>query len=315
MEHSIKLGLIRCVSMVSVLALISSCSHSPSTSSSNTQAPTYKTACNTNPYLMKYNCSIRAVQQAAENGNADAQYALGYMYYYGIGTVKDQQTAALWIERAAAAGQPLARKAWTLINTGATFNDLHDAASGVERQNSQASSMVIQQEPRNVQEMNATTHQEPITTYLPAYNSTRPENQPSKEIPQMMQQQYPTGNAASAPTQNSSYQTIPPTSMNGLPGQASTAESHAYTMQLMASNHLSDVKAFMAQHNLNNKAQYHVTERDGQPRYIVTYGNYQTQDEAVAALQQLPPDLQANHPWVKSFASVQQETQGSRVIG
>lgn len=189
MDQLIKSYWLRGFIGIAAVALLAGCEHSPSSSTTAMrQGSAYQDACKSNPYLMKYNCSIKQVQQAAENGNPDAEYALGYMYYYGIGTTKDQQTAALWIERAAAAGQPLAKKAWSLINTGAMFTDLHQAASGQERESSQAASVIQQQEPRNVAEMNAAVHKEPITAYLPAYNAGRPENQPSKDIPQIMQQ-------------------------------------------------------------------------------------------------------------------------------
>lgn len=93
----------------SVVALgLSSCSTNNSMDSSS--------VCSNNPFLQQYNCSLTAVQQAAEKGQPDAQYALGYMYYYGIGTAKDQQKAMLWIRRAANQGQPLAIKAVQMLN-------------------------------------------------------------------------------------------------------------------------------------------------------------------------------------------------------
>ena len=51
----------------------------------------------------------------AEKGQADAQYAIGYMYYYGQGVLEDRKKAYLWICRAADAGQPDAIKALQLI--------------------------------------------------------------------------------------------------------------------------------------------------------------------------------------------------------
>lgn len=41
----------------------------------------------------------------AEKGQADAQYAVGYMYYYGQGVVENREKAWLWINRAARQGQ------------------------------------------------------------------------------------------------------------------------------------------------------------------------------------------------------------------
>lgn len=52
----------------------------------------------------------------AEKGNAEAQYAIGYMYYYGKGTVEDQQRGEEWIRKAAAQGQTQAVQAMSMFD-------------------------------------------------------------------------------------------------------------------------------------------------------------------------------------------------------
>lgn len=73
-------------------------------------------ACDRNYYLQKYDCSMSKIQTAAQEGDPDAQYALGYMYFYAIGTRRDIDSAKLWIRRAASQGQPLALKASHILN-------------------------------------------------------------------------------------------------------------------------------------------------------------------------------------------------------
>ncbi len=51
----------------------------------------------------------------AEKGNPDAQYAVGYMYYYGQGVIEDRKKAWYWITRAAKAGQADAQAATKLL--------------------------------------------------------------------------------------------------------------------------------------------------------------------------------------------------------
>ncbi|MDF1796906.1 MAG: hypothetical protein P1U63_10255 [Coxiellaceae bacterium] len=43
---------------------------------------------------------------AAKYGNVDAQYATGYMYYYGIGTDQNDYLAEMWFAKSAAIGEP-----------------------------------------------------------------------------------------------------------------------------------------------------------------------------------------------------------------
>lgn len=74
------------------------------------------TICAENPFLQKYQCSFTRVEQAARSGDPDAQYALGYLYYYGIGTTQDQQAGLMWIRRAAAQGQSVAKDALKRIS-------------------------------------------------------------------------------------------------------------------------------------------------------------------------------------------------------
>lgn len=53
-----------------------------------------------------YRQAFIRLKPAAEKGQPDAEYAVGYMYYYGQGVVEDRKLAWFWINRAAAHGQP-----------------------------------------------------------------------------------------------------------------------------------------------------------------------------------------------------------------
>ncbi len=52
-----------------------------------------------------YRKAFIRLKPEAEKGNPDAQYAVGYMYYYGKGVVEDRKKARFWITCAARAGQ------------------------------------------------------------------------------------------------------------------------------------------------------------------------------------------------------------------
>lgn len=309
----LKSTFIRGAGVIALTALMTGCAHSPSPSSQ--QPAGAPVTCSTNVYLAKYGCSLSRVQAAAENGSADAQYALGYMYYYGIDTVKDQQTAELWIQRSAAQGQPLAKKAWTLIQTGQTSTDFHQKATQELTQKSQAASTIIQQEPADIDKLNSTVPSEPITKALPAYNS------PSAAAPS------PVVDSSSTPGPKigaNTKLTDPRLASNappivGTPSRSdnvklASVKSSDYTMQLMASNKLGDLKAFIAQNNLGKAAHYYETKMNGKPWYMLTYGDYHTEAQAQLAMQQLPKAAQDNHPWVKPLAIVKKEVRDQKVI-
>ncbi len=48
-----------------------------------------------------YSRSVNKLLKLADADNVQAQYALGYMYYYGLGISKDQDIARDWIKKAA----------------------------------------------------------------------------------------------------------------------------------------------------------------------------------------------------------------------
>lgn len=147
--------------MSSALLLLAACSHK--TNESQSFAGT--SACGNNPYLQKYGCSLSTVEAAAQNGDPDAQYALGYMYFYGIGTVRDTKAAQLWINRAAAQGQPLAIKADDILNykENPTMGNSQMAPGGTDQN----------QAPRSVEELNAATPTVPLEQQLPNYGKKR----------------------------------------------------------------------------------------------------------------------------------------------
>src|SRR3990167_8283931 len=63
-----------------------------------------------------YRSAFVRLMPEAEKGHPDAQYAIGYMYYYGEGVTEDKAKAAKWIYRAAELGQKDAIAAAKLLS-------------------------------------------------------------------------------------------------------------------------------------------------------------------------------------------------------
>jgi hypothetical protein len=79
----------------------------------------------------------RAMEQLlplAANGNMEAQYAVGYMYYYGFGTTQDTASGTFWIQRAADQGFGPATKALIIMaQEQQKHNKLKSPARGTAR--------------------------------------------------------------------------------------------------------------------------------------------------------------------------------------
>jgi hypothetical protein len=61
--------------------------------------------------LGNYHQAFSKLQPLAIQGNTQAQYAVGYMYFYGLGTIKNEEAARKWMLVAAEQGHPEARAA------------------------------------------------------------------------------------------------------------------------------------------------------------------------------------------------------------
>lgn len=62
-----------------------------------------------------YKQAFRELLPLASEGSPDAQYAVGYMYYYGYGVAQDSETGIFWMRKAANQRLPKAISALEMI--------------------------------------------------------------------------------------------------------------------------------------------------------------------------------------------------------
>lgn len=296
--------------------------------------------CAGNVYLMRYNCSIDRIQSAAESGVPDAQYALGYMYYYGIDTVRDQRTAEMWIKKAAAQGQPLAKKAWHLIQSDADFSDLHRAAGG----HNSGRARSTYQSHEDVAQMNQRVPEKPISDHLPGYKkkvstgvSDTEKASPTAKQPKTKVAPPPLTKKSKPVVRTSSQKVIadPRLMQNAKPilaeglkpttkpagnnrlvhkGNIDSLNPTHYMLQLMGSYDLGMIKGFVARNRIGGKAHYFTTRMKGRTWYMLVYGDYANVHDATRALKSLPRSLRTSKPWVKSARSLSKEVTLQRII-
>src|SRR5437016_2381488 len=63
-----------------------------------------------------YKQAFRELLPLASEGNSDAQYAVGYMYYYGYGVTQDNDSGVFWMQKAATQHNAAAVKALQIIS-------------------------------------------------------------------------------------------------------------------------------------------------------------------------------------------------------
>ncbi len=83
-----------------------------------------------------------------------------------------------------------------------------------------------------------------------------------------------------------------------------------YALQILGTRSESSAKAFIGKHGAEYR--YFKKLHQGQPLYVVTFGQFSSRAAAQAAIKTLPADVQAGKPWPRSFASIQQEASRAR---
>lgn len=63
-----------------------------------------------------YKRAMKQLLPIAARGNAEAQYAVGYMYYYGYGINRDTESGKFWIQSSAKQNYEPAKKAMEIMH-------------------------------------------------------------------------------------------------------------------------------------------------------------------------------------------------------
>ncbi len=93
---------------------------------------------------------------------------------------------------------------------------------------------------------------------------------------------------------------------NALPQKTwlQSAPDSAYTLQIMGSHSESRVLSFIAEQGNGHEFGYFKTIHRNQPWYVLTVGQYQGREQALLAIEVLPPQLRAQKPWARNVASI-----------
>ena len=83
-----------------------------------------------------------------------------------------------------------------------------------------------------------------------------------------------------------------------------SAANSAYTLQIIGSYDESRIMAFMQRHSHLEHFGYFETTHQNQPWFVLTYGRYNSRDDAVNAIPELIRPLRDQKPWARGVASL-----------
>ncbi len=234
----------------------------------------------------------------ARRGNPEAQYALGYMYYYGQGVAQNEQLSRQWIQKAAEQNYPPAVKALAVLyksDQTQVAQAKQNTAGKVSKTASAATTSHAQAQAKQVKPQVVKT----------AKTNTTQTNVAKAQKTQAVATKKTVTHAATSQAATSKLSQPPLLTATNSYGK--TAASHGngkYTLQLMGDYRKSTLQKYAAQHHLQDEVMYYHTIYQGKDWYIMTYGHYPSPHAAVAAIKKLPGSIQHLQPWVRPVATI-----------
>jgi len=224
----------------------------------------------------------------AEHGDAQAQFALGTLYYGGIGVAVDHTESSYWFHRAAEQG-----------HAGAQYNlgNAYKRGEGVRRNDA----MAVHWWTKAAEQGFAVAEFNLGNAYREGAGVDKDEQKALRFYRQSAEKGHPPAMAMIAELDK------PAQSAGGADCESWLGEQpqKAYTLQLMSTSRSGDAYELARQHNL---AGYAVCSyvHEGKTRHALLLGAYPSIAAANEAVAGLPLELKNGKPWVRKIKTVRQ---------
>jgi hypothetical protein len=281
--------LFRLVLMISFIASIAGCATTkpgkPETP--DDQARQYEKA-KTEFNQQHYERSASLLKPLAEQGYADAQYALGYMYHNGLGVPRNYTLSIQWLNVAAAKGNEKAMEA--LRRLSLPGSDTVD--------NNQPTTSASTQTPVEKTDAIIAVSKEPQAAEIPKPSTPLLPDTPTEAALQTDPTKSP-----EAMTPAITSETI--TTLTDDEQWIMNQSNKHYTLQLIASGNEVAIQRFIHDNHLHNNAVYYRIRRNGGNWFTLIQGSFESISLAKSAIKKLAPPLQIAEPWIKPIADIQ----------
>lgn len=214
----------------------------------------------------EYDESFRRLYPIAYNGDPQAEYAIGYMYYYGYGVPRDSDAGIYWMDKAAMQGYRPAIRAMNIIHERTLY------PSYPERR---AITSPVPPPRRPV------TYEPPLTKRITE----------KKEVKEGREGIFISKDTSRHFTYNqSASMTIP---------------DKKYSLQMFGSYHLDDVKNLQKRLTSKETTTIWHTQHNGKDWYVLTYGQYTSMAQAILAKDQLPAEIKQAGLWIRNVSGLE----------
>jgi hypothetical protein len=210
----------------------------------------------------------------ASEGDASAEYAVGYMYYYGYGTQQDNESGLFWMRKSAEQHYKPAIKALEIISQNKTSEEPTQQLTAKQSVNIDSNQLL--------RSLTENTLDQP--TLLENKNQTLSAKDPSSLVDSIQEKSTFSANTSA---------------------DFNIEHAKKYTLQLMGSYNLADIKRTQNHLHIEKSSYLAHTQRNGKNWYILTYGKYSASYLAQLALDDLPKNIREMKPWVRPLGDIQ----------
>jgi len=276
--------------MISLIVSVASCTTTTKLTKTETfinQATQYekaKTAFNQKDYER----TALLLKPLAEQGHADAEYSLGYLYHNGLGVPRNYKLSIQWLNVAAAKGNEKAIEA--LRRLSLLGSDTAD--------NNEQTTSVSTQTPVETSETIMSVSEEPQATDTPNPTTPRLLDTPTEADLQAVPMETPEAVAHAITSKTIT------TFTDGEQWIMNQSAEH-YTIQLIASGNEVAMQRFINENNLQDSAVYYRTRRNGSNWFTLIQGSFKSLTLAKNAVRKLSSPLQIADPWIKPIVDIQ----------
>lgn len=212
----------------------------------------------------------------AAEGIPQAEYGVGYMYYYGYGVTQDNESGIFWMNKAAIAHYAPAIRALAAIQENTIKQE--------ETRHSPHESAPLRT--NSIQGENNKLEKEAV---LEALNNTP---MPTQGHVTIMPQP---DEITVAKTEPQEFEKM----SHGTATSSTNSTAKKYTLQLLGSYYLSSLKQRQAALNLGMPTHIGQTKHNGRDWYVLTYGQYSALGHAELARFDLPKKIKDFKPWIR----------------
>lgn len=258
--------------------------------------------------------------------SAEAQYAVGYMYYYGLGVEPHKESGLFWINQSAQQMYRPAIRALQIIEkeNKEPFNAPEKKSIKLRySENTLAETLKdpdIQKKMAEVKKANAVetdplrlavkltpeNKEEPSSVDTPKVASKEKVTPENKEDAVLESLKDLKPSSANKPNIVNKDKVLPKQKEKLNPGlkTAKLTTKDKFTLQLYGSFKLDDVKQLQSRLKLQKTTYYARTQHDGRDWYVLTYGKYSVPSHAKLAKKDMPVKAQKLNPWVRGTSEL-----------